>query len=100
MRFIALTFAVVAALSGLASAHWQIELTPCAQDCAFNKCGGPVRACVCGNRRSDIDSCVESTCREGHERSQAQESVRVLCGGRLDVKEGSGQAPIVEQQEA
>ncbi|KAL1726967.1 hypothetical protein EV714DRAFT_218312 [Schizophyllum commune] len=98
MRFTALTFVVVAALSGLASA--QYELTPCARDCAFDKCGGPVRACVCGYRRSDIDSCVDSTCREGTERSQAQRSVRNLCGGRFDAKEGSEQAPIVEQQEA
>ena len=118
MRFTALTFVIVAALSGLVSAQYEltrqyrsttaatylryspISRAACAQDCAYDKCGGPIRACVCGYRRSDIDSCVDSTCREGTERSQAQRSVRNLCGGRFDVKEGSEQAPIVEQQEA
>ncbi|KAI5887424.1 uncharacterized protein SCHCODRAFT_02638080 [Schizophyllum commune H4-8] len=97
MRFTALTFAVIAALSSLASA--QFRLTPCAAVCAKEKCGEPMpRYCVCGDRRADVDKCIESNCPEGLERSQAQRSMIGLCGrARVEGMEDGQQAPMVEQ---
>ncbi|KAL1688257.1 hypothetical protein GGG16DRAFT_116193 [Schizophyllum commune] len=96
MRFTALTLTVVATLATLASA--QFRLTPCASACAKEKCGEAMpRYCVCGDRRADVDRCIESTCPEGAERSQAQRSMLGLCG-RARVEEiGGEQVPMDEQ---
>ncbi|KAL1699505.1 hypothetical protein EV121DRAFT_296124 [Schizophyllum commune] len=96
MRFTALTLTVVATLASA-----QFRLTPCASACAKEKCGEPMpRYCVCGDRRADVDRCIESTCPEGIERSQAQRSMLGLCGrARAEGVENDEQVPMAEQVE-